>query len=81
MRSGTRADECPPLRPQKDVYSVRDVNTPELAPYPCLSDPSGRLSGHFPAAACRRDLSDTPQLAAAEISFTERPARFYAGQD
>jgi len=51
------------------IYSQRDVNTPQLAASPCLSDLNGRLSGHFPAAACRRDLSDTPQLAAAEISL------------
>ena len=50
------------------VYSSQDVNASELAPYPCLSDASGRLSGHFTAAACRCALFDTPQLAAAEIS-------------
>ena len=43
-------------------YSVQDANASELAPYPCLSDSSGRLSGHFPAAACRCALSDTAQL-------------------
>jgi len=44
-------------------------HTPELAPYPCLSGSSGRLSGHIRAAACRRNLSDTPQLAAGEFSL------------
>ena len=48
---------------------MRDVNSPQLAAKPNLSDLGGRLSGHFPTAACRRHLSDTPQLAAAEISF------------
>ncbi len=42
----------------------QDVNTSELAPYPYLSNSSGRLSGHFPAAAYRRNHSDTSQLAA-----------------
>jgi len=30
---------------------------------------SGRFSGHILAAACRRTLPDTPQLAAGEFSF------------
>jgi len=54
-------------------------HTPELAPCPCLSGPSGRLSGHIRAAACRRTLSDTPQFAAGEFSlppFTTWDSRF-----
>ncbi len=47
-----------------DFIPMQDVNTSELAPYPCLSNSSGRLSGHFPAAAYRRNRSDTSQLAA-----------------
>ena len=38
----------------------------------CL-DLSGPLRGHFLAAACRRNLSDTPQLAADEFSFLAAP--------
>ncbi len=47
-----------------EFIPMQDVNTSELAPYPCLSNSSGRLSGHFPAAAYRRNRSDTSQLAA-----------------
>ena len=58
-----------PGRDRGKSNSAQDVNASELAPYPFLSDSSGRLSGHFPAAACRCALSDTPQLAAAGISL------------
>ena len=67
---GMDARRDAPMKSSPELLLLcQDVNASELAPCPCLSDPSGRLSGHFPAAACRRDLSDTPQLAAAEISF------------
>jgi len=54
---------------QAEALFSQDANTSELAPYPCLSELSGRLSGHIRAAACRRNLSDTPQLAAGEFSL------------
>jgi len=53
----------------KFILFSQDVNTSELAPYPCLSELSGRLSGHFPVAASRRRLSDTSGLAPSGTSF------------
>lgn len=52
-----------------EILIPSGCHTSELAPYPCLSVSGGRLSDHLRAAACRRNFSDTPQLAAAEISL------------